>query len=147
MPGTAQQPDDERPPPTSMAGLFDEIMYRNGYANLHQLAEHTTISYKTLWSWRDGSRSAKRPPSPVVLRRFASEMRVPEAMVFRAAGRAYTDPGPLDEEALELVNHYKALPPVDQKRLLRVTAIFSGMTGEQRSITESVVRGIVSAGH
>jgi hypothetical protein len=140
-----QQPGDERPPPESAAELFKYIMDRNGYRHLHELSNHTSIPYKTLWSWQDGSRSAKRPPSVTVLRNFAKEMGTPEAIVFRAMGRAYNEPGALDDESIDLINQFKLLPEGDARRLLRIVILYREMTPEQRAITESVVRGVATA--
>lgn len=145
MPESAQQPGDERPPPTNFAELFDLIMDRNGYENLHRLADHTSIPYKTLWSWKDGTRSAVRSPAASVLRKFAADMGMPEALVFKAAGRSYTDPGALDDGALQLVSEYKGLPEKEQKRLLRIVAAFTAMTASRRPIAEAVVRAVASA--
>jgi transcriptional regulator with XRE-family HTH domain len=129
-----------------MGELFQYIMDSNGYSNLHQLAEATSFPYQTLWSWQNGSRSAKRPPAAAVLRRFAGELNVPESIVFRAAGRAYSDPGALDEQALELVNLHKALPPADQRRLISIVATFGRLQEHERVIAEAVVRAIAAAG-
>ena len=130
--------------PNSLAELLRQIMDRRGYRKLTEVAEQTTVPYKTLWSWHNGSRNAKRPPSVTVLRKFAEDMSLPESVVFRAAGRTYTDPGVLDEESLELVDRFKTLPPDDQARLMRIVALFRAMTPAQRVIAEGVVRGIMS---
>jgi hypothetical protein len=130
--------------PNSLVELLNEIIARRGYRNLTELSRHTTVPYKTLWAWSKGSRNTKRPPSVIVLRKFAEDMSLPESVVFRAAGRTYTDPGALDEESLELVDRFKTLPPDDQARLMRIVALFRAMTPAQRVIAEGVVRGITS---
>jgi hypothetical protein len=72
-------------------------------------------------------------------------MGAPEAIVLRAMGRTYNDPGALDDATLELVKQFKSLPGDAQKRLIRMIAIYSGMSEGQRAVAESVVRGIIHA--
>src|ERR1700758_3860103 len=110
MPAATEQPPVNGPPsqqqPRSLAELLDDIIGRRGFRNLTDLSRHTTIPYKTLWAWSKGSRNTKRPPAVPVLRKFAEDMGLPESVVFRAAGRTYTDPGALDEESQELVDDF-----------------------------------------
>jgi hypothetical protein len=110
-----------RPEPKTLGELLDYIIDARGYRSLAELARHTSIPAKTLYSWHIGTRNLKRPPSPQVLAAFAADLNWPEEMVFRAAGRAY--PGqPLDPGKLEVAHLWRQLEPWEQRaaeRLMR----------------------------
>jgi len=137
--------DTSDPPPyqpVSLSELIDEVITRRSYPSLLQMSAHTTIPYSTLYSWAQGTRNQKRPPSVQVLRKFAADFGMPESMVFRAAGRTYADPGALDSRSFELLDRFKSLPEADQVRLVRIVASFQSMAPEQRILAERLVRSI-----
>jgi hypothetical protein len=138
-------PADGGQPPGTLAALLDHVIDRNGYNSLREMSRHTAIPYQTLWSWQKGTRNRKRPPTVDVIRAFAADFGVPEATVFRAAGRAYSDPGSLDTSSLELLELYKALPPRDQERVLRIVAMVGALSPDKRSVVEGAIRGIVAS--
>lgn len=131
-------PDD----PSNLSDLIHEVMNRRSYRNLSEMARATKIPYQTLWAWERGTRNQKRPPTVDTLRKFARDFGMPESVVFRAAGRAYSDPGALDGKALELLDGFKSLPDADQGRLLRIVSMYRSMTAAQRVIVEQMLRGI-----
>jgi transcriptional regulator with XRE-family HTH domain len=134
--------ETETSPPDSLAALLAEVMTRRGYSSLLELSSHTSIPYSTLWAWQRGTRNQKRPPSVQVLRTFAADFSMPEAVVFRAAGRSYADPGALDGLALEMLELLKSLASDDQARLVRIVAIYAGMSADQRKLAEGVLRAL-----
>lgn len=142
---TERDPTGQDPGPDSLSKLIADVIDRRGYSSLSEMARHTDIPYPTLWAWEKGTRNQKRPPTVQVLRMFATDFGVPESVVFRAAGRAYSDPGALDSESLTLLELFKSLPSGDQARLVRVVDLFRQMTPDQRAIAESVLRGIAHA--
>jgi transcriptional regulator with XRE-family HTH domain len=143
--GSYVNPADGGQPPGTLSALLDQLIDRNSYNSLRELSRHTSIPYQTLWSWQKGTRNLKRPPTVETIRKFAADFGLPEATVFRAAGRAYTDPGALDANSLALLELYKSLPDDDQARVVRIVAMVAALSPDKRSIAEGVIRGIVSS--
>jgi hypothetical protein len=137
-------PADGGQPLDSLSALLDHVIDRNGYGSLHELASHTTIPYKTLYAIHKGTRNRKRPPTVEWIQTFARDFGMPEATVFRAAGRAYSDPGSLDSLSLELLELFKALPHDDQQRAIRIVAMLLAISPDKRPFAEGVIRGIVA---
>jgi hypothetical protein len=130
--------------PSSLAELVTHVMDREEYPSLSEMARHTTIKYKTLWTWKQDMRKQIRPPTEQTLRTFAADFRLPEAVVFRAAGRSWSDPAELDGESLELVHAFKAIPAKARPGALAILRAYSGMDSRQRVIAERTIKAIRS---
>jgi len=106
--------------PQSLGELINMVIDRHGYRSLADMQRQTSIPYQTLWAWQQGLRSVKRPPSPVVLKIFAADYGLPEAMVFRAAGRKYDETGGIDAESQELLHLWQQLTDQDRRTVDRL---------------------------
>jgi len=100
--------------PDSLASLVNWIMDERGYANLRQLSRHTRVPYQTLYAWKTGTRNLQRPPAVPILQHLAEDFNLSEAMVFRAAGRAYDQPDELSTDELQVLHLYKELDEADR---------------------------------
>ena len=101
--------------PGTLGELIAQVMDQRGYRNLRELSRHTpSVPYQTLWAWKEGSRNLHRPPAAKVLQGFAADLNLPEAVVFRAAGRAYPQAGDLDGADLQVLHLYHELAPGDR---------------------------------
>lgn len=110
-PEPATEPEPQAP--DSLEGLLKWVMDKRGYANLRQLSRATEVPYQTLYTWLTKSRNHVRPPKDTLLRQFASDLSLSEALVFHAAGRTY---GPADssEEDLQVLHLWHELSPEDR---------------------------------
>jgi transcriptional regulator with XRE-family HTH domain len=114
-PGGGEPPPDGNPAdPATLGELLERLIDQRGYKTLAELARHTTIPYPTLWAWQQRTRNLQRPPAIKVLKKFADDLNVPEATVFRAAGRAVPQHGQLADDELELLHLYQELGTTDK---------------------------------
>ncbi len=129
--------------PENLGDLVQLVLDRDGYHSLRAMAGDTSIPYQTIYAWSRGTRNNVRPPTEAILRTFASDFRLPEATVFRAAGRSYNGPQTkVDAEGQKLLELYGMLPKRDRERLIRIVAIISAMSHNQRVTAENVLRAI-----
>jgi transcriptional regulator with XRE-family HTH domain len=121
--GPRRQPDGANPEaesaaaPATLGELMDWLIDQRGYRSLAQVAKQTDIPYSTLWAWKQRTRNVQRPPAAQILRQFAADLDLPEGMVFRAAGRAYsaTTAGELGDDELQVLHLYQELAPADRE--------------------------------
>jgi transcriptional regulator with XRE-family HTH domain len=101
--------------PASLAELLQYVMDERGYTSLKELSRHTEVPYQTLYAWLRATRNVKRPPAVSVLQQFAADLHLSEALVFRAAGRAFPEPGALDGAELQVLHLYQELDDADRR--------------------------------
>src|ERR1700730_15343303 len=101
--------------PASLGELITWVMDRRGYTNLMQLSKQTRVPYQTLWAWKQGSRNMRRRPAVPILQQLAQDLNLSDAMVFHAAGRAFSQPGDLSEGELQVLHLYQELSPEDRE--------------------------------
>ena len=113
-PATADKDPTAPPEPTTLGELLQHVMDQRGWENLKQLSRHTQVPYQTLYAWLKATRNMRRPPAVPVLQQLAKDLDLSEAMVFRAAGRAYDQPDELDAAELQVLHLYQELDPADK---------------------------------
>ena len=100
--------------PDSLAALVNWIMDDRGFANLRQLSRQTRVPYQTLYAWKTGTRNLQRPPAVPILKQLAEDFNLSEAIVFRAAGRAFDQPDELSQGELQVLHLYQELDEEDR---------------------------------
>lgn len=82
----------------TLGDLINQVRKNDG-VTLEQIAERSGIPLSTIGAWAIGTRGARRPPAPEMLKKLAKGLSRPETTVFEAAGRVH--PSRLDGDKAE----------------------------------------------
>ena len=131
--------------PNPLGKLMLEVMDRDGYTSVAELARHTTaVSYQTLYAWVSGKveRNRKRPPAVPVLRQLATDLRIEEAPLFAAAGRSHEESSILNRQDLEFVSILRGVPDEQRQNVIIAASLLGRLSTQDMDIVMQLARDL-----
>ena len=133
------------PEPQPLGRLMQDVMDREGWASVKELARHTdAVSYQTLYAWVSGKveRNRRRPPAAPVLEQLAADLNLSPAAVFAAAGRSYD--ADLTPQELEFASVLRGVPDGEREDVLIAASLAGRLSPADRQTVLRLMRDMSS---